>query len=333
MIHYGESPHPAHQGFAESVDADIIPCNPNNSAGLSSRSKEILRGAQLEYDVLISEGSRPLISVLFQGLVKDCKVLYLCADNFFYDVNFSAGLSVAKAYLANSVLKRVVDGVIAVSDFAAEFVRTAIGTSIPIRVVHPFIQQDPFEELEDVSPALDSTTTVTISSAPNGMVGQYKGVDLLVNSWSKVRDSFPGATLRVVGRGHPKIYEQQDGVIVEGYVDSLADVLEDASLYVQPSRVEPYGVTVLEAFRAGLPAVVTQTTGTRSEVRTIDPKLISVPASASLAERVNYYFNRDLSYKEQTSQLVRQRGEQYSPQRWKSAFKYEFESLVREVGQ
>ncbi|MFB6185664.1 MAG: hexosyltransferase, partial [Halobacteriaceae archaeon] len=212
MVHYGESPHPAHQGFAESVGADIIPCSPENDIGLLSRGKEVLRGAQLEYDVLIAEGSRPLIPMLFQGLIRDCKVLYLCADQFFYDMNFSADSSAAKTYIANSVLKNIVDGVIAVSDFAAEFVRAAVGASIPIRIVHPYIQEDLFEELEDVSPDLHSATAVTISSAPNGLVGQYKGVDLLVESWSEVRDEFPDATLRVVGERHPEAYEEQEGV-------------------------------------------------------------------------------------------------------------------------
>jgi len=331
MVHYGDSPHPAHQGFAESINADIISCSSENGTGLVSAGKEIVRGAQLEYDVLIAEGSRPLIPILTQGLFQDCKVLYLCADQFFYDVNFSTGSNAAKTCAANLVLRGIVDGIIAVSDFAGEFVRAAVGASIPMRVVHPYIQKSLFNELENVSPDLRSMTAVTISSAPDGKVGRYKGVDLLVESWDEVRDKFPDATLRVVGEGHPEVYGEKEGVQLEGYVDSIADVFRSASLYIQPSRADTYPVAVLEALRAGVPTIVTRTTGNRSEVRTIDPMLVSEPTPASLAEKIGYYLGSDLEYKEEVSQLARQRGGQYSPQRWKSAFRCEFESLVREI--
>ncbi|MFB6185665.1 MAG: glycosyltransferase, partial [Halobacteriaceae archaeon] len=116
-------------------------------------------------------------------------------------------------------------------------------------------------------------------------------------------------------------------------VDSIVDVFQNASLYVQPSRADTYPVAVLEALRAGVPTIVTRTTGNRSEIRTIDPMLVSDPTSDSLAEKIEYYFESDSDYRESTSRLARQRGGQYSPQRWKTAFRYEFKSLVREISE
>lgn len=334
MVHYGESPHPAHQGFAEAIDADIISCSPEyNDLKFVSTALEIVRGAQLEYDILVSEGSRPLMSILLQAFISDTKIIYLCADHFLYDLNHSSDSGLIKKYGINTLFQGIVDGVIAVSDFTAEFVRTAVGSSVPMRIVHPYIQQDPFNELEDVYPDLSSKTAVTISSAPTGMVGEYKGVDLLVDSWNTVRQEFPDATLRVVGKGHPNEYEDQPGVIVEGYVDSISEVFRNASLYVQPSRVDAYGVTVLEALRAGVPSVVTRTTGTRTEIRTIDPMLIADPSAISIAEKVIYYFEKGIKYKKQISQLSCQRGGQYSPKKWKFAFESAFESLLEEISE
>ncbi|CAJ53637.1 glycosyltransferase family 4 protein [Haloquadratum walsbyi] len=334
MVHYGESPHPAHQGFAEAIDADIISCSSEHTdLKLVSTGLEIVRGAQFEYDILVVEGSRPLISILAQGLIRKTKIIYLCADHFLYNLNHSTDSGLIKKHGINTLFQGIVDGVIAVSDFAAEFVHATGGTSIPMRIVHPYIQQDPFNEFKHISPDLSSKTAVTISSAPTGVVGEYKGVDLLVDSWNKVRRGFPDATLRVVGRGHPSRYENQPGVIVEGYVESISEVFQDASLYIQPSRVDAYPVTVLEALRASVPSVVTRTTGTRTEIRTIDPMLISDPNPRSIAEKIMYYFDKNINYKKRISRISHQRGGQYSPKKWKSAFESAFESLLEEINE
>jgi glycosyltransferase involved in cell wall biosynthesis len=163
------------------------------------------------------------------------------------------------------------------------------------------------------------------------MVGAYKGVDILVESWKFVRRDTPDATLRIIGNGHPETYQEQEGVKMEGYVDSIMEVFRNASLYVQPSRADTYPVTVLEALRAGLPSIVTNTTGNRSEVRTIDPMLVAEATAESLSDKINYYFGTTIEYKEKLSRIAHQRGSQYPPHIWKSAFREEFHSLLEEI--
>lgn len=331
MVHHGKSPHPAHQGFAESIGADVIPCNPTEGTGLLSLGYELVHGARLEYDVVIAEGSRPLFTIVSQGLFQDSIIIYLCADQFFFDLNYSTNSNRVKRGIINWLNRSIVDGVIAVSDFAAEFIRTSVGSSVPVRVVHPYIQSDRFEELANVCPDLSSNTAITISSAPTGMVGAYKGVDILVESWKFVRRDTPDATLRIIGKGHPETYQEKGGVKVEGYVDSIMEVFRNASLYVQPSRADTYPVTVLEALRAGLPSIVTNTTGNRSEVKTIDPMLVANPTAESLSDKMKYYFGTTIGYKEKLSRIAHQRGSQYPPHIWKSAFREEFYSLLEEI--
>jgi len=335
MIYYGSSPHPSHEGFAEAIGADILSCNSGHeSSKYGSIIGELKKGIYLDYDVIISEGSRPLITSSLQSVFNDSKLIYLCADQFFYNLSFDSSKTIfhkLEKKAQSSIFNYNIDGIIAVSEFAAEFMRCIVGSSVPIQVVHPFIQWERFDDLNNATPNLESQTAITISSAPSGTVGQYKGVDLLVKAWKKVRQEYPNATLLVVGKGHPESYEDTEGVVVEGYVDSISDVIQEASVYVQPSRADTYPVAVLEALRAGLPTVVTRTTGNRSEIRTIDPNLVADPSVESLAETVKNYFQMSIDEKSNISAISAQRGERYRPDVWKPAFRRSFYSMISDI--
>lgn len=336
MIYYGDEPHPAHQGFAEIIGSDTISCIPNetNNKSILSKLYELYNGCTFDYDVLISEGSRPMIASSLGKKLNNTTLIYLCSDQFFYDLNFLSEdtiLTYMRKNLINSIFNNTVDGIIAVSEFASEFMRTVTGNSKPIRIVHPYIQKDRFNKLGNIDPLLDSKTAITISSASTGMVGEYKGVDLMIEGWDTVRQKFPEATLRIVGEGHPSHYEDKEGVVIDGYVDSISEVMSKASLYIQPSRADTYPVVVLEALRAGLPSVVTQTTGNRSEIRTIDPKMVTRPTSESLASAVNYYFSLSEGEKYKRSKISSKKGEIYHPNIWTTEFLRQFRSIIAEI--
>jgi glycosyltransferase involved in cell wall biosynthesis len=330
-----QDPHPAHRGFAEAVGADLVDYHRLQVGPLGDTiAEDILNGVRYpEYDVYLIEGSRPLYAALTRRFTGAGKLIYLCADHGLHELGSPdfEGDSAFKSLIGKfgtpavrAVARRGIDGVIAVSEFAAEFTRPIVGPDTPITIAHPYIQPENYDSLVDVTPVLDSNVAVTV-----GRSWRYKGVDLLVEAWPTVREAYPDAELHVVGSGHPESYDEVAGVHRRGYVEELMDAFKPASLFVQPSRVDTFPVSTLEAMRAGLVPLVTETTGTRSEARAINTKL-AVPADpSSLAEGVQNYFRRSLSDRESLSTAARARAERFDPESRKAAFRDAFRDILK----
>jgi glycosyltransferase involved in cell wall biosynthesis len=295
-----QDPHPAHEGFGEAIGADLVDFRRRDLGALSgSLVGDVVNGLTYpDYDVYLVEGSRPLYAALVRRFTRGGKIVYLCADHGLYDLGSGdfEGDSFAKSLVGRfgtpvvrAVARRGIDGVVAVSDFAADFTREIVGDDTPIAVAHPFIQPNVYDALGDVDPDLDANVAVTVARP-----WHYKGVDLLVDAWPRVREAIPEAELHVVGGGHPESYGETPGVTVRGYVEDLADAFAPASLFVQPSRMDTFPVSTLEAMRAGVVPLVTETTGTRSEARSIDDSLVVEPTAEALAAGVIEYFERDV---------------------------------------
>jgi glycosyltransferase involved in cell wall biosynthesis len=157
----------------------------------------------------------------------------------------------------------------------------------------------------------------------------YKGVDMLVDAWPAVRAAVPDAELHVVGRGHPDAYAETPGVRVRGYVDRLADAFSPASLFVQPSRVDAFPVSTLEAMRAGVPPLVTRTTGTRSEAREIDEALVVETSVDGLRDGIRRYFGRDADERRAFARRARERGARFDAESRTAAFREAFRDVLK----
>ena len=335
MLH--QDPHPAHRGFAEAVGADLVDYRRRSMGPLSGTVvADVANGlAYPEYDVYLVEGSRPLYAALVHRFTRGGTVVYLCADHGLYALGEGdfQGDSLLKSLVGRfgtpvvrAVGRRGIDGVVAVSEFAAEFTRPVVGPDAPIEVAHPFVQPETFDALGDVEPDLASNVAVTVARP-----WHYKGVDVLVDAWPQVREHVPDAELHVVGGGHPESYGDTPGVTVRGYVEDLADAFRPAALFVQPSRMDTFPVSTLEAMRAGVPPLVTNAAGTRSEARAIDDSLVVDPTPEALAAGVVRYFERDLADRERLAAVARERGARFDADSRKAAFREAFERVLDEL--
>ena len=332
MLH--QDPHPAHRGFAEAIGADLVDYHARSLGPLSgSVVTDVVNGLTYpDYDVYVVEGSRPLYAALVRRFARGGKVVYLCADHGLYALGEGdfEGDSAVKSLIGRfgtpvvrAVGRRGIDGVVAVSEFAAEFTRPVVGEQTPIEIAHPFVQPETYDALGDVDPDLDSNVAVTVARP-----WHYKGVDMLVDAWPRVRERVPDAELHVVGGGHPDAYGDIEGVTVRGYVEDLADAFRPAALFVQPSRMDTFPVSTLEAMRAGVPPLVTTGAGTRSEAREIDASLVVDPTPDALAAGVVDYFERDVAARERLAAVARDRSARFDADSRKAAFRDAFERVL-----
>lgn len=104
-----------------------------------------------------------------------------------------------------------------------------------------------------------------------GRVVAKKGFDLLIDAWACVAERFRGVGLVVAGGGSEldRLRELAETRGVAGAVhltgpveqDQVAWLMRHADVFVLPSRVEPFGIVVLEAMLAGRAVVVSRRGG------------------------------------------------------------------------
>lgn len=104
----------------------------------------------------------------------------------------------------------------------------------------------------------------------SGRLAPEKGVDVLLESWSRVASAREDATLVVLGDGpeRAKLEAQaaargiSQRVRFTGAVTDVASYLRAADVFALPSRTEGLPVALLEAMACGLPSVATRVGGT-----------------------------------------------------------------------
>lgn len=124
-----------------------------------------------------------------------------------------------------------------------------------------------------------------------GRLTPKKGFDLLVNAFSQVPEPF-GLVLVGTGREEPKLVKLvsllglQERVHFTGVLrgDQLRSVVGHARALVMPSRIEPFGIVALDAWREGTALVATEHGGPSEFVNHGRDGLLVDPNTPSLAE-------------------------------------------------
>lgn len=129
-----------------------------------------------------------------------------------------------------------------------------------------------------------------------GRVVDKKGFDLLLQAFDRIAVEHPDVGLVIGGDGAAKPqlaalvqrFELNSRVMLPGTLSrgEVAWAMDNASVFVLPSRVEPFGIVVLEALRAGVPTVVSSRGGASEIVRhdreglVVDPHNVGELAAA-----------------------------------------------------
>lgn len=130
-----------------------------------------------------------------------------------------------------------------------------------------------------------------------GRLVHKKGFDLLVEAFAELTERHPevGLVIGGDGPGRPRLEaaivrcRAPDRILLAGRLSpaEVAWAMEAAAAFVLPSRVEPFGIVVLEALRAGAPVVVSSRGGATDIVRDgLDGLVVDPLDTAGLAEAV-----------------------------------------------
>jgi glycosyltransferase involved in cell wall biosynthesis len=122
----------------------------------------------------------------------------------------------------------------------------------------------PLPALDDDHPPVSPASGRMIFAA--GRLIHQKGFDLLIEAFRQLDD--PEARLVIAGSGpEEEALRQQiaaarltDRVRLAGYTPDIRPFLDEARLFVLPSRFEGYGAVIVEALGAGRPVIATAST-------------------------------------------------------------------------
>jgi glycosyltransferase involved in cell wall biosynthesis len=119
----------------------------------------------------------------------------------------------------------------------------------------------------------EPVTEVTKRDAPvfvaYGRLVIKKGFDDLLHAFQRVLQKQPEATLMIGGDGYEKekllqlvsSLKLQRQVRFVGWINDVSDFLSQGTVFVLPSRDEPFGIVLLEVMASGVPIVTTKTDG------------------------------------------------------------------------
>ncbi len=228
---------------------------------------EYLRNYRDRFDFVIdAENGLPFFSPLY-SLKPKVLLMFHVHKRVFID-QLPRGIGSLFAWFETKVMPAIYSGVnfVAISADTKREIEENRMTSRPIEVVHSGV--DP------LCTSGNKFASPTISYV--GRLERYKRVDLLVEAMPHVLSTLPDARLVIAGTGasleHLKHLAEKlgicDAVEFRGFVseEEKRSVLAGSWVFAAPSSMEGWGLTVIEAFASGTPAVVYDVPGLREVV-------------------------------------------------------------------
>ena len=165
-------------------------------------------------------------------------------------------------------------------------------TRTPVHVVHPGVEPAALADppREHRAGAGDPVVIGVV-----GRLARWKRAQLAVRAMPIVRESIPGARLRVIGgpgteedRGFAAELGAEagrlglgDAVELAGHVTDAPKAIRGLDVLAHPAEREPWGLVVLEAMAAGVPVVAAPEGGPREIVRDGEDGLLEDPEDSA----------------------------------------------------
>lgn len=218
-----------------------------------------------------------------------------------------------------------VDGHIALGSFGEKVVGELSGK--PCVRAYPYITDDMHKRLDEVRPSLDSKNLLIMATHDH----VYKGLDIAIEAVKEAYEEDNDIRLHICGNIHDDIVrgmaDNHPAILNLGFVDDITEVMSRCRMYIHPSRGDCFPVSSLQAMRAGLPAIVSEDTGTREICEAVGSYVCELD-SGHLCSMILQGMDRDLT---DASSSFREYAMGFTKERETERFVQAYRRLVDEI--
>jgi len=316
-----EGPHAVHAAWAKSVNAKFIPnfgagCK-KGSSFLSRLVRIALAPAKLRQipkntNVLLLEGGLGFVVGFLFKKIRKKKVLMIASDPLFYELKRRPFLAKIGYFMMKNF-----DGFIPTSKLMSSL--------IPFKnkkIVHPFAEVERFNK---VKVDLNKKNIIYV-----GVLNKQKGVDRVIKLFLKLQKKIPKAKLFLVGEGPLKKEIEKinnKNIILTGFVKNPESYMKECSIYTNLSRLDPFGVGVVEAMVHGLVTIVSEGVGAKDIIEKVDKTLIVDSEEKAVIKILDLFSNR-IKLTKLSQKLKKKAIEECSKEKSIKKFKKAFYSFI-----
>ncbi len=238
---------------------------------------------------------------------------------------WSVGLNITKdAFVHKFLTPKLIDRVVTPSEslkneiISLGYIAKDITEVIPISIEDISFKLDKFTARNNLIGKYKLPDNV-ILSVTSGRFVEQKGHEFLIEASRKIIKEFPNMRFIFLGDGPRREllenmiqkYDLEKYFIFAGMQDNIDTELFGADIMIHPSRVEPFGIAVLEGMRASLPIVASNVGGIPEVVKENYNALLVTPCDASALSDAVLKVLRDKIQFVQMSVNSRKRFEDY----------------------
>ena len=164
---------------------------------------------------------------------------------------------------------------------------------------------------------------IFISSGPRGWRSYYKGLDLMINSYSLAYISNNSLSFTIVGDWDEDLQtdlmkncseECKKSIDFVGYTKEIDKYLSQASFYFHTARGDAFPTVVLEGMSAGLVPLVSEWTGSKEVVGAVDKNCIVALDETKICNKLLAFAEMNVEERKELAGRMRQESKKYTEQ-------------------
>lgn len=185
-----------------------------------------------------------------------------------------------------------------------------------------------------------SGNILIIAGGPTEFRKFYKGLDLMLDGFRIAIKNLPDLKLNIIGHWSIEIINK----LLENYsADEKAKVkflgpqaqienhFSSTALCLHCTRGDAFPTSTIETMCAGIPTMVSETTGTKQIVREVDEKLIVAPEQHAIAAGITWYFNESAETRKILSERAKKSTYVYSEMNSIEHYQKIFKNIVKDL--
>lgn len=230
------------------------------------------------------------------------------------------------------ILLKEVDGHLVLGKYGFEILNK-LNVKKPYKIVYPFIPEDRFKKISKLRSNPQGFDILTITTPDY----ECKGTDLLLHAFESIIKKYPQARLHIFGKADlskelDKIPKHiLENIYIRGFESNPEKIFSNRALFVSPGRGDTFPIATLEAMLVGIPAMVSEETGTKEITEKLGKEFVIPLDSGILAEKIIEYFSLPNSKKLSFSKKSKELAKKFREKPMIALFKKQFYSLLEEV--